>query len=107
MSGRLKWSLPVGTRSLGCVTADVDGDGRQEFLLGTADSRLLAIGAGSADSGRLEWEAALPAAAGVLIVCDADGDDRMDILVGCGDGKLYCLRSSDPPPANTPASSKP
>jgi outer membrane protein assembly factor BamB len=98
-TGRLKWSLPVGTRSVGCITADVDGDGRHEFLLGTADGRLLAVGAVSADAGRVLWEVTLPAAAGVPIVCDADGDGRMDILVSCSDGNLHCLNANGAPVA--------
>ncbi len=90
--GRMKWKLSLGTRSVGCVTADVDSDGKHEFLLGTEDGRLLAIGGVSPASGRVRWEVSLPAGAGVPVVCDADADGRMDILVGCADGKLHCLK---------------
>jgi outer membrane protein assembly factor BamB len=100
-TGRLKWSLPLGTQSLGCITADVNADGKHEFLLATADARLLAIGGASPDAARVLWEVALPAAAGVPVVCDADGDGKMDILVGCADGELHCLQAS-----STPASAK-
>jgi outer membrane protein assembly factor BamB len=91
-TGRLKWTLPLGTRSLGCITADVDSDGKHEFVLGTADGRLLAIGGGSPERGHVLWEVALPAGAGVPVVCDADGDGRMEILVSCADGNLHCLK---------------
>lgn len=90
-TGRFKWSLPIGTTSTGVVSADVDGDGKQEFLLGTTDGRLLAVASASPDAGRILWEVALPAAAGVPVVCDADEDGSADIVVSCADGKLYCL----------------
>lgn len=93
-TGRLKWSLPLGTTSTGVVTVDVDGDGRHEFLLGTADGRLIALSSASAEAGRILWEVALPATAGVPVVCDADGDGALDILVSCADGKLYCLSAA-------------
>lgn len=98
LTGRPKWSLPLGTTSTGVVSADVDGDGRHEFLLGTADGRLLALMGASADAGRILWEVQLPAAAGVPVVCDADGDGSLDILVSCADGKLYCLNATSAQP---------
>ncbi len=86
-TGDTRWSVPLGTTSVGCVSADVDGDGRKEFVFGCEDGRLIALGAG----GHKVWELALPAALGAPIICDVDGSGRMAILVSCADGNLYCV----------------
>jgi outer membrane protein assembly factor BamB len=86
-TGDTRWTVPLGAASGGCVAADVDGDGRKEFVFGCEDGRLIALGAG----GRKVWELALPAALGAPIICDVDGSGRMAILVSCADGNLYCV----------------
>lgn len=91
-SGDLKWSLPLGTTSSGVVAADLDGDGKPEFLFGTADGRLIALWGGSDAGRRTMWELTFPAALGMPIVCDVDGSGRMAVLVGCADGNLYCVK---------------
>ena len=92
MTGGLKWSLALGTTSSGVVAADVDGDGKPEFLFGTADGRLIALRGGKDVQHRILWELTLPAALGAPIVCDVDGDGKMAILVSCADGRLYCVK---------------
>lgn len=98
MTGRLKWSLPLGTTAMGIITADVDGDGRHDFLLGTADGRLLALTGESTTAGRILWEVPLPAAAGVPVAGDSDGDGNLDLLVSCANGTLYCLQAASSAP---------
>lgn len=93
-TGQTKWTRKLDTTSPGVVTADVDGDGKPEFLLGTADGRLMALRGGS---GETLWEVRLPAALGVPVVCDVDGDGQMDLLVSCADGNLYCLTGDASP----------
>ncbi len=92
LTGNLKWSLPLGTTSTGVVAADLDGDGRPEFLFGTADGRLIALRGGADVQRRVLWELTLPAALGPPIICDMDGDGKMAILVSCADGRLYCVK---------------
>jgi hypothetical protein len=92
LTGGLKWSLPLGTTSAGVVAADLDGEGRPEFLLSTADGRLIALRGGADARRRILWELTFPAALGMPIVCDVDGDGQMAILVSCADGRLYCVK---------------
>jgi hypothetical protein len=73
------------------VAADVDGDGTMEFLLGTADGRLLALKGGEDVEKRILWVLHFPAALGMPVVGDVDDDGEMEILVGCADGNLYCV----------------
>lgn len=92
LTGTVRWSLPLGVTASGVVAADLDGDGRAEFLLGTADGRLIALRGGKDVAERKLWELNFPAALGAPVVCDADGDGLMEVLVGCADGNLYCVR---------------
>jgi outer membrane protein assembly factor BamB len=95
-TGATKWKRALDTTTPGVVTADVDGDGKLEFLLGTADGRLIALRGGD---GATLWEMTLPDALGVPVVCDVEGDGRMDLLVSCADGNLYCItgETNEPP----------
>lgn len=92
LTGAVKWTYPLGTTSSGVVAADVDGDGKPEFLFGTADGRLIALRGGAETEQRVVWELAFPAALGPPIVADVDGNGAMAILVSCADGQLYCVK---------------
>ncbi len=92
LTGRILWSYPLGTTASGVVAADVDGDGRAEFVLGTADGRLIALRGGRDESHRVLWEMTFPAAVGPPIVCDVNGSGVMTLVVGCADGYLYSIR---------------
>jgi hypothetical protein len=91
-TGNVKWTYDPGSAMSGVVTADVDGDGRSEFLFGTADGRLIALRGGDDASRRVVFSVQLPAALGTPIVCDPTGDGALHILVGCTDGNLYALK---------------
>jgi hypothetical protein len=95
-SGTLLWTHALGSTTSGIISADVDGDGAAEFLLGTGDGRLTALSTQPIQnpSGHVLWETALPGALGVPIVCDLDGDGAMEIVVSCADGRLYGLSAS-------------
>lgn len=62
------------------VTADLDGDGQDEFLFGTGKS-LVCIG----DKG-LEWTLDLKAEPGEIALADVDRDGRLEIIVVTNDG---------------------
>jgi len=85
-TGALKWELK-GVRQLSDVaTADVDGDGRPEFIAG--GSFLAAIKALDEKSGKVLWEVPVPGGARSPAIADVDGDGSAEIIVGCGDGKV-------------------
>jgi hypothetical protein len=92
LTGEVKWTYPLGVTASAVVSADVDGDGKPEFVFGTRDGRLIALRGGAESSRRKLWELTFPAALGMPVVCDADGDAQMEILVSCADGNLYCVK---------------
>ncbi|MFC1718100.1 hypothetical protein ACFL6S_30870 [Candidatus Poribacteria bacterium] len=89
-TGKLKWKLEVPAGSYaGTISADVDGDGRDEFLF-AAGNQLVAVEA-AGDNGRILWQVELPARISEPIFADVDGDGYGEILLTCEDGMLYCL----------------
>ena len=93
VTGDVKWTYDPGSSMSAVVSADVDGDGRAEFLFGTGDGRLIALRGGSEGAnGRVVFSVQLPAALGMPIVCDPLGKGELHILVGCADGNLYALK---------------
>jgi len=96
-SGRLKWSLPLRGQGSDVAAADVDGDGRIEFLFGCADGFLYAVGsAGDGTEGRVLWQVDLGAPVGPPSVADIDGDGRAEVLVATADGWLHVLGTPRP-----------
>ena len=94
-TGDLRWSLSVGATTSGIISADLDGDGQLDFLLGTADGRLLAISAATVTAQRRLWQLQLPGTLGVPIICDDGEANALHILISCADGRLYCLAGGD------------
>jgi hypothetical protein len=92
-TGRVRWTLDLGSAADETYVAsgDLDGDGRDEFLTGLPDGRLVSAGEKSG-RGVVEWELALDAAIGPLAVADADGDGRAEIVLSTADGAVRVLK---------------
>jgi len=86
---------PLGVKP---IVSDIDGDGKEEFITGTTDGRLIAVGTGSDGKGTIKWSLPLGSALGNPVVADIDGDGSPEILVVTGDGSLVCVGST---PHNT------
>jgi outer membrane protein assembly factor BamB len=89
-TGELKWTLNLGGAGSDCMTADVDGDGRNEFIVGSHDEHLWAIAVRNGQPVVL-WRYPLPGAVGSPVAADVNGDGLCEILVAAGDGYLYCI----------------
>jgi len=91
-TGRLRWSIPLGTRPMrtSVVAGDVDGDGADEFLTGLPDGRLLCLKEVQA-KGTILWEKQLEAAIANPILADIDGDGSAEILLSTADGFVRIL----------------
>ncbi len=90
-SGKELWHLSLHTTTADIASCDIDGDGKEEFIAGTTDGRLLAIGINPQGEGCIRWTVNLGFALGNPVVGDADGDGFAEILVVSGDGKLVCI----------------
>jgi hypothetical protein len=74
------------------TAADLDGDGRAEFLFGCADGNLYAVKSPSEGSeGQVLWKVPLGAPVGPPSIADLDGDGQAEILVCTQDGWLHVL----------------
>jgi outer membrane protein assembly factor BamB len=85
-NGQVKWELSGIQQTTDVVTADVDGDGRPEFLAGLAAFKAI-----NPSTGKLLWEVDA-AAAHAPVVADVDGDGRCEIVLGCTDGSIRIYR---------------
>jgi hypothetical protein len=86
-----RWSIDLKRPVSRMAAADLDGDGRQELVLGASDGYLYAL-AERAGEARVLWKVPLGRRVGEPVLADLDGDDRAEVLVGAEDGRLYCLR---------------
>jgi outer membrane protein assembly factor BamB len=90
-TGRVLWEIDLHTTMADVAACDIDGDGKEEFIAGTTDGHLIAIGADAAGRGVVRWSVALGFALGNPVVADVDGDGLSEVLVACGDGTLVCV----------------
>jgi outer membrane protein assembly factor BamB len=90
-TGMELWSIHLGSTTSDIVSCDIDGDGKEEFIAGTTDGRLIAIGVDASGQGGLRWSMDFGFALGNPVVADADGGGSAAILVVTGDGRLVCV----------------
>lgn len=90
-----RWDFDPGRPISRIITADLDGDGRSELLLGCDDGSLYAVGERNGKPYQL-WSVAFGRRVGEPILADLDGDGRPEILVTTEDGRLHCLKSELP-----------
>jgi len=91
VKGREKWRLDVKSVTTDIISADVNNDGRPDFLFGTQDGRLCAVSGDAKEGGRFLWQLNLGFELASPIVADADGDGRAEILVVAANGVLYAV----------------
>jgi hypothetical protein len=94
-SGKELWHIPLHTTTADIASCDIDGDGKEEFIAGTTDGRLIAIGVNPEGEGCIRWTVNLGFALGSPVVADADGDGYAEVLVVSGDGRLICIGKED------------
>lgn len=92
-TGEQRWTIDVGAvPSVWAVAAgDIDGDGSDEFLVGTAAGQLLCIAEDALGCGVVRWRCELGAAVTNPVIADLDGDGAVEILVSTADGHVRLL----------------
>ena len=92
-TGAEKWQWPLpGNARTAVYSADLDGNGRDEFLF-AVEQTLYAVGDRD-DAPHLRWQLDLPTRPGDLTLADVDGDGEIEILFIGEDSTLYCLDSA-------------
>jgi len=90
-TGKVLWNIDLHSTTADIVSCDIDGDGKEEFLAGTTDGRLLAIGTNASGQGVVRWSVNIGCALGNPVVADVDGDGLSEVIVVTGDGSLVCI----------------
>jgi outer membrane protein assembly factor BamB len=85
-TGRTRWEIEGLAQQLDVLTADVDGDGRQEFVVGS-----IALKADDPEHGRILWQATQLFSAPPAIA-DLDGDGKCELVGVCGDAQIRVLK---------------
>jgi hypothetical protein len=90
-TGQILWTVsPQGDGASNCVSADINGDGIEEFIYANG-AKLLAV-AKRDDEVMIFWQIDLPASIQNIVIDDIDGDGNAEILAGGRDGVLYCIK---------------
>ncbi len=86
--GKEKWRFNLKGIASDIASCDIDGDGFYEFVFGTSDGRLLALG----DKGKIKFEMKFDSSVGSPVITDLDGDGKAEILFVTGDGYINWLK---------------
>lgn len=94
-TGNVLWEMDLHTTTADIAACDIDGDGKEEFIAGTTDGRLIAIGTDASGRGAIRWSVEFGFALGNPVVADVNGDGASEVIVTCGDGTLVCVGKGD------------
>ena len=94
-SGKPLWSRRFRPPISDFISADLDGDGKMEFLCGSGSGNLLALKERAGECSVL-WSLDLGRTVGSPVIADVDGEGRPEILAPTEDGLLHCLGRSIP-----------
>jgi hypothetical protein len=92
---RTRWTFDLGTpatQPFNIVSADLAGDGRDVFLIGTPKGDLYALD--EKENGHVLWKMTFEYGVREAIVADVDGDGVAEIVVELEDGSIHILKGA-------------
>ena len=93
-TGQTRWTLDLGckaTSPINVVSGDLDGDGRDNFLVGLPDGQLVAVDEHNG-AGVVLWKVSFDAGVREAILADVDGEGLLEIIVETDDGRVRVLK---------------
>ena len=92
-TGKTRWALSTEVEASSparIASGDLDGDSRDNFLVGLSNGQLLALDEREGQ-GFVLWRVPLNAAIRDVLIADVDGDGKAEILVETDDGRIRIL----------------
>ncbi len=89
-----RWTFPTGSRAtlpINVISADIDGDGRDNFLMGLPNGDLIALDE-RGGSPVVLWKKTFDYGVRDTIAADVDGDGLLEIIVEMEDGSIRILK---------------
>lgn len=93
-TGESRWTLDLGAKAtfpINVVSGDIDGDGRDNFLVGLPNGELLALDEKNGQPVVL-WKVKFPTGVKEAILADIDGDGLAEVIVETEDGQVRILK---------------
>ena len=97
MTCQTRWTFPTGCRAtlpVNVVSGDLDGDGRDNFLMGMPDGDLIALDEQNGAASVL-WKITFDYGVREAILADVDGDSLAEIVVELEDGSIRILKGGN------------
>ena len=88
--GTVLWDYDLGGAGSDVISLDVDGNGSNEFVVGTSHGELIAIRNGK-NKPKLLWKKSLGGSVNKPIAADLNGDRTSELVVVTGDGFIQVL----------------
>ena len=91
-SGKVIWHFRTKGDAFGCGSADLDGDGRMEVVIGSRDQKVTCL----EGDGKVKWQVETKGyPISTPTIADLNGDGEMEVVIGTTNGTICSLRGSD------------